>query len=248
MVDVVVCVTIGIVVAPVVGLVALAILLTMGGPVLFRQERAGRGGEVFTLVKFRSMRPADYHGQQDVERIPALGRFLRGSGLDELPQLWNIVRGDMSIIGPRPALPNQAAHFSPRQRGRLVVRPGLTGWAQVNGRNAISWTERIELDLWYLQNRSFALDMRIVALTALRVIRPSGARGAGGVNEGFRTESGQLIDIWTADAPPAPRPLDVPTEPLVVVPRVTLPRPNGASYAAATGPMPIVDQPEEPRW
>jgi lipopolysaccharide/colanic/teichoic acid biosynthesis glycosyltransferase len=234
-VDVVVCAVIGIVVALIVGLVALAIVATMGRPVLFRQDRAGRDGRNFTLVKFRTMRPADYHGQQDVERIPALGRFLRASGLDELPQLWNILRGDMSIIGPRPALPNQAAHFSARQRGRLAVRPGLTGWAQVNGRNAISWTERIELDLWYLQHRSLRLDLRIVLMTAMRVIRPSGVRGENGVNEGFRTESGELIDIWSVDAPKHPKPADPPTLPLMRVP--AFPRPAQTA-----------NQPEETRW
>jgi lipopolysaccharide/colanic/teichoic acid biosynthesis glycosyltransferase len=206
-IDTLVCVVIGIVVAPAIALVALAIRLQMGSPVLFRQERAGLAGRTFTLVKFRTMRPPDYHGQEDVERIPALGRLMRSTGLDELPQLWNIVRGDMSIIGPRPALPQQAAHFSERQRGRLAVRPGLTGWAQVNGRNAISWTDRIELDLWYLRHRSLWLDLKVLALTTMRVIRPQGVRGEGGVNEGFRTESGQLIDIWTTpERPRADRP------------------------------------------
>jgi lipopolysaccharide/colanic/teichoic acid biosynthesis glycosyltransferase len=203
-IDVVLVLLAGVVAVPFAAVVALAVRIDMGAPVLFRQERAGRGGRTFTLVKFRTMRDADYHGQIDTERIPPLGRFLRASGLDEIPQLWNILVGDMSIIGPRPALPQQAAHFSDRQRGRLAVRPGLTGWAQVNGRNAISWAERIELDLWYLAHRSPALDLRIVALTVLRVVRPRDVRGAGGVNEGFRTESGELIDIWSDAAPPVP--------------------------------------------
>lgn len=225
-VDITVSIVLGVLAAPVLALVVVLIVARMGRPVLFRQDRAGLDGRTFTLVKFRTMRDADYHGQQDVERIPALGRLLRASGLDELPQLWNILRGDMSLIGPRPALPQQAAHFSSRQRGRLAVRPGLTGWAQVNGRNAISWTDRIELDLWYLGHRSLLLDLRILGLTALRMVRPRGVRGEAGINEGFRTETGQLIDIWTSapaaagtgrtgpDGPPTDRLPMVPVPPM----------------------------------
>lgn len=202
-VDVVSSVTALVLTAPVMVVVAMLVAWRIGRPVMFRQERSGLDGRTFVLFKFRSMREADHHGQQDVERIGRLGRFLRGSGLDELPQLWNIARGDMSLIGPRPALPQQAVHFSARQRGRLAVRPGLTGWAQVNGRNTISWSERIDLDLWYLAHRSLPLDLRIVIRTVARVVRPTDVRGKDGVNEGFRTVSGDLIDIWTPVAEPA---------------------------------------------
>ncbi|WP_232667172.1 sugar transferase [Pseudonocardia sp. TRM90224] len=196
-VDVVVALAVGLVALPIVAVVALLVALDIGRPVLFRQHRAGLAGRPFTLVKFRTMRDADYHGQEDIERITRIGHFLRASGLDELPQLWNILVGEMSFIGPRPALAVQAEHFSQRQRGRLGIRPGLTGWAQVNGRNAISWAERIELDLWYIANRSLRLDMTILLRTVARVVRPTDVRGDNGVNEGFRTESGELIDIWS---------------------------------------------------
>jgi hypothetical protein len=120
------------------------------------------------------MTPIQFPGQRDAERLTALGRLLRTTSLDELPQLWNVLRGDMSLIGPRPTLPEQVVHYSGRQRGRLAVRPGLTGWAQVRGRNSLSWPERIELDLWYVANRSLLLDLRILGLTVAQLVRPSG--------------------------------------------------------------------------
>ncbi|MBC3193493.1 sugar transferase [Pseudonocardia sp. C8] len=201
--DVVVSLLAGLLLLPVIAAVALAVLVTMGRPVLFRQERAGLGGVPFRLLKFRTMRPPSEFGQPDAARTPAVGRFLRASSLDELPQLWNILRGDMSLIGPRPALPLQVEHYTARQRGRLAVRPGLTGWAQVNGRNAISWPERIELDLWWIDHRGAGLDLRIVALTALRTVRPSGVHGVDGINDGFPTASGTVVDFWGA-RPAAP--------------------------------------------
>jgi lipopolysaccharide/colanic/teichoic acid biosynthesis glycosyltransferase len=136
-------------------------------------------------VKFRTMRTETHAGEPDQLRLTRVGRLLRATSLDELPQLWNVLRGDMSIIGPRPTLPEQVDHYTVRQRGRLAVRPGLTGWAQVNGRNALSWPERIELDLWYIAHRTLALDLRIVALTLLRLLRPQGIVGDGGINPGF---------------------------------------------------------------
>ena len=184
-VDVVVSAVGALALAPVGLVIAVAIRCESGSPVLFRQQRAGRHGRPFTIVKFRSMRPAAYAGERDLDRTTAVGRVLRASSLDELPQLWNVLRGDMSLIGPRPTLPEQVAHYSVRQRGRLAVRPGLTGWAQVHGRNALSWPERIDLDLWYLAHRSLLLDLRIVALTARHLLRPSGITGAGGHNPGF---------------------------------------------------------------
>lgn len=183
--DVVVVLVTGLLLLPVAAVVALAVLLTLGRPVLFRQQRPGRGGELFTMVKFRTMAPETAPGQSDEERTPRPGHVIRACSLDELPQLWNILRGDMSIIGPRPGLPEQVDHYSDRQRGRLAVRPGLTGWAQVNGRNSIGWPERIELDLWYIAHRSVALDLRILVLTALRVVRGNGVLGQGGVNPEF---------------------------------------------------------------
>ncbi|WP_214405096.1 sugar transferase [Pseudonocardia lacus] len=214
-VDVVVGALAGLLLAPVAGVVALAIRLRHGPPVLFRQVRAGRHGEPFTILKFRTMRPERFPGQPDADRLTALGRRLRSTSLDELPQLWNVLRGEMSLIGPRPTLPEQVVHYSARQRGRLAVRPGLTGWAQVRGRNALSWPERIELDLWYLANRSLLLDLRIVALTAARLLRPTGVTGAGGVNPGFPHPA----------PPPAPPSLSPPAPPPVPPPRTAAPPP-----------------------
>jgi lipopolysaccharide/colanic/teichoic acid biosynthesis glycosyltransferase len=183
--DLVVALAVGVLVLPLVAVVAVLVRWRLGSPVLFRQVRSGLDGAVFSIVKFRSMRPETYPGEPDADRTPLLGRVLRHTSLDELPQVWNILVGQMSIIGPRPTLPEQVACYDERQRGRLVVRPGVTGWAQVNGRNSLSWPERIELDLWYIENRSFLLDLRILALTALRVVMPRGVTGEGGVNPGF---------------------------------------------------------------
>jgi lipopolysaccharide/colanic/teichoic acid biosynthesis glycosyltransferase len=170
---------------PVTGVVAALVRLRLGRPVLFRQQRVGLRGREFTILKFRTMRPESHPGEPDDVRDTSLGRTLRASSLDELPQLWNVVRGDMSLIGPRPTLPEQVRHYSPRQHGRHDVRPGLTGWAQVNGRNSISWPERIELDLSYIEHRSLGLDLRIVVSTLGQLVRPHGIYGAGGVNQGF---------------------------------------------------------------
>jgi len=174
-----------IVLAPVAAIVAMLILLRLGSPVLFHQARTGLRGTEFSILKFRTMRPPERPGQPDGERETRLGRLLRRMSLDELPQLVNILRGEMSIIGPRPTLPEQVRHYSPRQRRRLDVRPGLTGWAQVRGRNSLSWPERIELDLWYIEHRNVWLDARIVARTVANLLRPRGVIGAGGINPGF---------------------------------------------------------------
>jgi lipopolysaccharide/colanic/teichoic acid biosynthesis glycosyltransferase len=189
LIDIVVGVTSAALLSPLALIVALGIRSSCGSPVLFRQERSGRDGRIFVIYKFRTMRPEAYPGEPDSLRSLPLGRFLRSSSLDELPQLWNIIRGDMSLIGPRPTLPDQVAHYSAHQRGRLAVPPGLTGWAQVNGRNSLSWPERIELDLWYIQNRSLLLDLRIAMLTLLSLVRPHGIVGADGENPGFPAES-----------------------------------------------------------
>jgi len=156
--------------------IALAVRLTMGAPVLFRQRRPGLGGEPFVLVKFRTMRsgPGD-----DAARLTRFGRFLRASSLDELPELWNVVVGDMSLVGPRPLLMEYLDRYSPRQARRHEVRPGLTGLAQVEGRNTVAWEDRFELDVRYVETRSLALDLRIIARTVGAVLRRQGISGEG---------------------------------------------------------------------
>ena len=185
LVDIVVAGVAALVLAPVAVLVAMLIRWQLGSPVLFRQRRSGLKGRQFTILKFRTMREARHDAETDLDRDTPLGRRLRAASLDELPQLFNVLRGDMSLIGPRPTLPEQVEHYDTRQRGRLTIRPGITGWAQVNGRNSISWPERIELDLWYIANRSFWLDLKVLGLTVLNLVRPRGITGEGGVNEGF---------------------------------------------------------------
>ena len=184
-VDVVVASAALVVLAPVQAAVATAVRLTMGSPVLFRQARSGLHGREFTILKFRTMTDAAYPDQPDDERCPRTGQVLRSTSLDELPQLWNVLRGDMSLIGPRPTLPEQVVHYSARQRGRLAVRPGITGLAQVSGRNSLSWPERIEIDLWYVEHRTLRVDLQVVARTVARLLRPSGVTADGGVNPGF---------------------------------------------------------------
>jgi lipopolysaccharide/colanic/teichoic acid biosynthesis glycosyltransferase len=190
LVDVFVAAIAVLVLAPVIAVVAVLVRWRLGSPVLFRQQRSGLLGREFTIMKFRTMRPPRHKDETDHERDTPLGRRVRGASLDELPQLVNVLRGDMSILGPRPTLPEQVVHYDERQRGRLAVRPGITGWAQVNGRNSISWPERIELDLWYIANRSLLIDLRVLWLTVLNVVRPRGITGAGGVNPGFPLPDG----------------------------------------------------------
>ena len=169
-----------IVTAPVVALLALAIRLESPGHPIYRQTRAGRSGELFSMYKLRTMvRGAEFTGaglaiQEGDDRITRIGRFLRRYSLDELPNLWNVVRGEMSIVGPRPTLQVQVEQYTDHQRRRLAVKPGITGWAQVNGRASLPWTERIELDIWYVEHRSFALDLRILARTVGMVLTGRG--------------------------------------------------------------------------
>ncbi|MBZ4420117.1 sugar transferase [Myxococcus sp. RHSTA-1-4] len=163
--------------APVMAATALAVRVSMGRPVLFRQQRPGRGGRTFQLVKFRTMldaRGADGRPLPDAQRLTRLGRFLRSASLDELPQLWNVLRGDMSLVGPRPLLVEYLPRYSAEQARRHEVLPGITGWAQVNGRNALDWEERFRLDVWYVDHWSLWLDARILALTFLRVVQRQG--------------------------------------------------------------------------
>jgi lipopolysaccharide/colanic/teichoic acid biosynthesis glycosyltransferase len=185
--------------APVLASIAAVVRLWMGPPVLFRQRRSGKDGVEFDIVKFRSMRAPRYAGEPDTERVTAMGQRLRSTSLDELPQLWNVLRGDMSLIGPRPTLPEQVVHYSTRQRGRLAVRPGITGWAQVTARNSLSWPERIELDLWYIENRSLRLDLRVVALTLVSLVRPRGITAEGGINPGFPVPDRPVPDLPRPD-------------------------------------------------
>ena len=159
--------------SPLLAAAAVAIKLEDGGPVLYRQRRVGKDGEDFELLKLRSMTVGAEHIGAGVavdkgdSRITRVGRVLRRTSVDELPQLWNVLRGDMSMIGPRPTLRYQVDRYSDRQRRRLEVRPGLTGWAQVNGRATLSWDERIELDVWYVEHRSAPVDLKILLRTPL---------------------------------------------------------------------------------
>jgi len=166
--------------APVVAILALAIRLETPGHPIYTQTRAGKDGERFQIYKLRTMvRGAEFTGaglaiQEGDDRITRMGQFLRRYSLDELPNLWNVVRGEMSIVGPRPTLPVQVEQYTARQRGRLAVKPGLTGWAQINGRASLPWSDRIELDLWYVEHRTVALDLRIIARTVGMVLSGQG--------------------------------------------------------------------------
>ncbi|GAA2613805.1 sugar transferase [Dactylosporangium fulvum] len=172
-----------VVLAPVIAGTAVFVRLTMGSPVLFRQERAGRHGAPFTMVKFRSMtvhdNPGDPDPRHDGARLTPAGRFLRASSLDELPALWNVLRGEMSLVGPRPLPVAYLGRYTPDQRRRHDVRPGITGLAQVRGRNTLSWEQKFAYDLEYVQRRSLALDLRILAATVGAVLRRDGIAEAG---------------------------------------------------------------------
>jgi lipopolysaccharide/colanic/teichoic acid biosynthesis glycosyltransferase len=166
--------------APLVAAAVLAIRLESPGAAIYRQTRVGKDGGQFQICKLRTMvRGAEFTGaglaiQEGDDRITRVGAFLRRTSLDELPNFWNVVRGEMSIVGPRPTVQVQVDQYSDRQRGRLAVKPGITGWAQVNGRASLPWPERIELDLWYVEHRSLKLDLRILARTARMVLTGEG--------------------------------------------------------------------------
>jgi len=175
--DIVVSSAVLVVASPLLAVVALLVRARLGAPVLFRQTRPGLNGAPFEMIKFRTMRDAtDEAGNPlpDAERMTPLGRWLRATSLDELPELWNVLRGEMSLVGPRPLLMEYLPLYWGDQARRHEVRPGITGWAQVNGRNAISWEERFALDVWYVDNRSFWLDLKILAMTAGRVVAREG--------------------------------------------------------------------------
>ena len=167
---------------PLLGLVAVLIRCSIGTPVLFYQQRPGLRGAPFMLYKFRTMtdlRDASGTLLADELRLTPLGRMLRRCSLDELPQLFNVLKGDMSLVGPRPLLMEYLPLYAPEQARRHAVRPGITGWAQVNGRNTLSWEQRFKLDVWYVDHRSFLLDLRILWLTLLRVVRADGINESG---------------------------------------------------------------------
>ncbi|MDR2175527.1 MAG: sugar transferase [Synergistaceae bacterium] len=168
--------------SPVLLILAVLIRRRMGSPVIFAQRRAGLRGEPFVLYKFRSM--TDARGEtgallSDEARLTAFGTFLRRYSLDELPQLWNVLRGDMSLVGPRPLLLDYVPLYDETQRRRLDVRPGITGWAQVNGRNAIGWEEKFALDVWYVDRRSLPLDLKILLLTVWKILKREGISAPG---------------------------------------------------------------------
>jgi len=180
--DIVACLAALILFTPVMLMVAWKIRNKLGAPVLFRQIRPGLDGKPFEMVKFRTMRNAiDEEGNSlpDVERMVPFGNFLRSSSLDELPELWNVLRGDMSLVGPRPLLMEYLPLYSPEQYRRHEVRPGVTGWAQINGRNALSWEEKFKLDVWYVDHRSFWLDLKILFLTIKKVLLRDGISAEG---------------------------------------------------------------------
>jgi sugar transferase EpsL len=168
--------------SPLLAATAVALRASVGAPVLFRHQRPGLHGRPFTLYKFRTM--SDARGRDgallpDAERLTPVGRVVRSLSLDELPQLWNVLRGDMSLVGPRPLLMQYLERYSPEQARRHEVRPGITGWAQVNGRNTVDWEKKFELDVWYVDHFSLALDARILFRTALSVVKREGISSAG---------------------------------------------------------------------
>ena len=168
--------------SPLLVLLALVVRLRVGAPVMFRQQRPGLHGKPFALLKFRTMTDGrDEAGNllPDEQRLIRFGRFLRRTSLDELPELWNVLRGDMSLVGPRPLLMEYLPLYSEKQARRHEVRPGITGWAQVNGRNAISWDEKFKLDVWYVDHRGLWLDMKIIAMTLWQVVTRQGISASG---------------------------------------------------------------------
>jgi lipopolysaccharide/colanic/teichoic acid biosynthesis glycosyltransferase len=182
LVDVVLAALAVLVLAPLMLAIAVVLRMTLGSPILFRQARIGLNGRQFELVKFRTMVDAAGHDGQplpDQDRLTSFGRLLRVSSIDELPELWNVLRGDMSLVGPRPLLVEYLPLYSDEQARRHEVRPGITGWAQVNGRNAISWDEKLALDVWYVDNQSLRIDLKILWLTLWKVLARHGISAEG---------------------------------------------------------------------
>lgn len=163
--------------SPILGVAALAVLVTMGRPVLYRDRRAGLGGRPFELLKFRTMRglrPGETIPESDASRITRVGALLRSTSIDELPSVFNVLRGDMALVGPRPLPVRYVERYTSEQARRLEVRPGITGWAQVNGRNDLGWDEKFALDVWYVEHRSRRLDLEILGMTVKQMVRPAG--------------------------------------------------------------------------
>ena len=182
-----------VILSPFLLVIAGLVWLRLGRPIFFKQQRPGLRGEPFTLIKFRTMRlgsidPSD--GSSDQDRLDPFGARLRSTSLDELPELWNVLKGDMSLVGPRPLLMHYLPLYSERQARRHEVRPGVTGWAQVNGRNATPWPERLEMDVWYVENRSLRLDLKILAMTLPSALRRSGVTQEGQATVEYFTGSG----------------------------------------------------------
>jgi sugar transferase EpsL len=175
--DIIFSLTLIILLAPLILFIALLIWVTMGRPILFKQRRVGYQGQVFTIYKFRTMtEERDENGNllPDEQRLTRFGRFLRETSLDELPELFNVLKGDMSLVGPRPLLVEYLPYYTPEERKRHNMRPGITGWAQVNGRNAITWDQKLALDVWYVDNWSLWLDFKIILMTIIKVIKREG--------------------------------------------------------------------------
>ena len=180
--DLLITITALILLAPVLAVLAVLVRRRLGSPVLFRQRRPGLHDQPFTMCKFRTMTDArDAQGNllPDADRLPPFGQFLRATSLDELPELWNVLKGEMSLVGPRPLLMQYLDRYTPEQRRRHEVRPGVTGWAQVNGRNAITWEQKFALDVWYVDNQSLALDVKILLMTVGKVFKREGISQAG---------------------------------------------------------------------
>lgn len=205
-IDIVAGVTLVVAFAPAFAAVAAAVRIKMGSPVLYKQLRPGLHERPIKVYKFRTMtdqRGPDGRLLPDAERLTPLGRFLREHSLDELPQLFNILSGEMSLVGPRPLLSRYLPRYTPRQRLRHNVKPGITGWAQVNGRNALDWESRLELDVWYTENFSLWLDLRIIFLTILKVLRREGVLAGAGA---------ELDEFWGIQGRPAQGPGALPVE------------------------------------
>ncbi|WP_256364521.1 sugar transferase [Paenibacillus sp. 32O-W] len=196
--DLAVCVPAVIALLPVYAAVALLVRLKLGSPVLFRQQRPGLYGRPFHVLKFRTMTDAtDAEGRPlpDEVRLTPFGQLLRKLSLDELPQLFNVIRGDMSLVGPRPLLMEYLQLYTEEQAKRHDVRPGITGWAQVNGRNAVSWEEKFRLDVWYVRNRSLALDLRILVRTVVKVLKREGIQQQGQATVVKFAGSGEMENV-----------------------------------------------------
>ena len=180
--DLIICISALIILTPIIITVAVLIVLVIGFPILYRQTRPGYLGTPFTILKFRTMsfKYNDNGGiLPDDQRLRKFGKFLRSTSIDELPEIWNVIKGDMSIVGPRPLLMQYLDRYTPEQLRRHEVRPGITGWAQINGRNAITWEEKFKLDVWYVDNQSFLLDLKIIFLTIWKIIRRDGINQPG---------------------------------------------------------------------